>query len=66
MNHRIGEPVKQYFRSERFFSVGSHWFFATREGSELGPFSSRVDAQGELLLYIRHMNEGRVYEGVYQ
>ena len=65
MSHRIGEPKKQYFRSDRLFCVGSYWFFSTREGSELGPFSSRTDAQGELLLYIRHMNEGRAVASGY-
>ena len=65
MSHRIGEPGKQYFRSDRFFCRDCQWFFTTREGSELGPFSSRGDAQGELLLYIRYMNEGRAFAGGY-
>ncbi len=61
MTHRKGEVSKHHFRSDRFFCVDSQWFFTTRESSELGPFSSRADAQGELLLYIRHMNEGGVF-----
>lgn len=61
MIHRKGEVSKQHFRSDRFFCVGNQWFFRTREGSELGPFFSRASAQGELLLYVRHVNEGGVF-----
>lgn len=34
-----------YFRSERFFCVNQQWFFATREGKDCGPYSSRDRAE---------------------
>jgi hypothetical protein len=57
MSHRKGEPDKLHFQTDRFFCVGSQWFFATREDPALGPFISRGEARAELLLYARHLNE---------
>ena len=33
------------------------WWFMTRENEELGPFSSQNDAENELVLYVRHVNQ---------
>ena len=32
-------------RSDRFFKLNHHWFFATREGATVGPFDSMVHAE---------------------
>ena len=58
MSVRTGEANKCWFRSERFTHVNDEWFFTTREFTEEGPFSSKQDAEMELLLYIRHANDG--------
>lgn len=42
---RAGETQRSWFRSERFFAVEGVWFFTTREGVEVGPFSSKAEAQ---------------------
>jgi len=60
MNYRKGEPEKSYFRADRFFCIDNSWFFSTREGSDVGPFDRKGEAQAERLLFIRHINEGGI------
>lgn len=50
---RKGEDVNYPFRSQRIFTVGSEWYFTTREGKDVGPFKNKEDTEGELLLYLR-------------
>ncbi len=42
---RRGEKSKNWFRSERFFKVGEVWFFTTREGINIGPFATELEAK---------------------
>ena len=44
MMFREGESDKTWFRSDRCFAIDSQWFFATREGPQIGPFTSRQSA----------------------
>ncbi|MDX1735081.1 MAG: DUF6316 family protein [Halioglobus sp.] len=46
------------FRSDRFFQHGDQWYFATREGTDQGPFSGRQQAEERLWGYIRVMESG--------
>jgi hypothetical protein len=62
MGVRAGETDKRWFRGERISHVNDKWFFTTREFTEEGPFSSKHDAEMELLLYIRHANDS-LYKG---
>ncbi|MDH5483681.1 MAG: DUF6316 family protein [Gammaproteobacteria bacterium] len=56
-DHRAGEEDKNIpFRSERYFCTNGMWYFETREGKQVGPFTSKDEMQGELLLYMREMN----------
>ncbi|WP_250656387.1 DUF6316 family protein [Alkalimarinus coralli] len=55
---RSGEKIKTWFRSDRFLCVNEKWFFITRELTQEGPFDSRGEAELELNLYIRHVNDG--------
>jgi len=57
MKNRKGEPEKTHFRSERFFVVDDKHYFSTREGTEIGPFGSRVDAELGLERYIRCISD---------
>lgn len=50
--NRKGEAGPAPFRSGRMFSIGPHWYFATREGDR-GPFTSRSEAEAELALFLR-------------
>lgn len=43
--NRKGESTQGAVRSDRFFSVGSEWYFATREGASIGPFGDKGEAE---------------------
>ena len=51
--HRAGENRSIPFRNERYFCVNGVWYFETRGGKQEGPFSTKTDMKGELLMYIR-------------
>lgn len=42
---RDGEQGAIPMRTDRFFSVNSAWYFATREGASIGPFEDKNEAQ---------------------
>ena len=44
---RKGEESAKPFRSDRFFQVDGAWFFSTREGIDIGPYSTKEDAERE-------------------
>ncbi len=65
--HRKGELGAVPFRSGRFFYIDSKWYFACREGKEVGPFPSKQAAEMALAEYIAHMqstDEPRTEESV--
>ena len=51
--HRAGESRNIPFRNERYFCANGVWFFETRGGKQEGPFLTKNEMQGELLMYIR-------------
>lgn len=51
---RIGEQdVPVTFRTNRFFTSGANWYFNTREGTDQGPYDSRIMAHDAIQKYIR-------------
>lgn len=42
---RHGEAIQSWSRSQRYFQVDGVWFFATREGLDVGPFDSEQEAR---------------------
>jgi len=54
---RRGEDDKTHFRSDRVIVMNGKYFFMTRENTQEGPFDTRLEAENELNLYIRHMND---------
>ncbi len=54
---RQGEEDKTHFRSDRIVVMNGQFFFMTRENTQEGPFDNRLDAERELMLYIRNMND---------
>jgi hypothetical protein len=52
--HRKGELGAVPFRSGRFFYIDSKWYFACREGKEVGPFPSKQAAEMALAEYIHN------------
>lgn len=51
---RTGEQFVLHSRSDRFFRIGTHWFFHTREGFDVGPFDEKNQAQLALVYFIAH------------
>ncbi len=61
MQCRSGEASGTHFRTDRYFCISGEWFFSTRENLQIGPFATRDDAEIELLLFLRHIQEGGIY-----
>lgn len=51
------EAEKNHFRSDRIVVMNGRYFFMTRENTQEGPFDSRIEAERELNLYIRHISD---------
>ncbi len=52
--------IQQKARRDRLFQNSQGWYFATREGVNMGPFPDQSCAELELLSYIKSMQN--VYE----
>jgi hypothetical protein len=50
---RVGETRNIPFRSNRYFCINGTWYFMTREGSQMGPFIDKREAEAELMMFIR-------------
>jgi len=55
MQYRDGEDDGTYYRTERTFRVENDWYFATREGFNIGPYETRRAAPEGLERFIRCM-----------
>ena len=55
--NREGEGGVIPFRSGRFIVVANNWYFATREGMNKGPYSSKPEAETALKLFIEKCKE---------
>ena len=53
-NKRRGDTGDIPFRSGRIFSVGSEWYFTTREGDDVGPFETKQEAEAALAVFLRN------------
>ena len=47
------QDEKMHFQMDRFVQQNGQWFYMTREGEERGPFDSKQDAQGDLILHLQ-------------
>lgn len=47
-------------RSLRFFQRDGYWYYATREGVDIGPFDSVDDAESGCREYIHFVTSGQV------
>lgn len=56
-----GEVSKTFFQVERFVQMNGQWYYTTREGHEKGPFDTREDAEGDLIAYLRHLDQMEEY-----
>ena len=46
--NRSGEKGNVPPRSSRIFNMENVWYFSTREGADIGPFNSKIEADGGL------------------
>lgn len=65
MQCRMGETATESFRAPRYFCISGEWYFSSRENLQVGPFASRDDAELELLIFLRHVDEGGIYANGY-
>lgn len=63
---RSGEGESPHFRTGRYYCISGEWFFSTRENLHIGPFDDRLDAEIELMFFLRHLGEGGIYTDIYQ
>src|SRR5690606_17317146 len=52
MTNRVGEHGTVPERSGRFLQKEGYWYYSTREGVDIGPFDSRVDAEVSVSAFI--------------
>lgn len=45
----LNEFEAKRFRSDRIFNANGEWYFHTREGTDVGPYASRSEAEEEAL-----------------
>ncbi|KZZ59730.1 hypothetical protein A3762_04355 [Oleiphilus sp. HI0125] len=57
MEFRKGEGKATYFRSERLQVIDGQYYIATREGEDLGPFGTRVEAERGLARFIEAIQD---------
>ncbi len=57
MECRAGESERNWFRSDRVYSMSGQWYFTTREKEEIGPFPNRQAAQAEVERFLHCMRE---------
>jgi hypothetical protein len=50
---RAGEDDQLWFRTDRIFRSDGAWYFATREGIDVGPYEHRDDARRDAKSLIR-------------
>lgn len=53
--NRTGEYDTPPERTRRFFKNEGYWYYATREGIDIGPFDSLSEAEEGLCAYIDFM-----------
>jgi len=52
---RLGELARRWFRQERVFERGGNWYFRTREGIDVGPYTTRFEAEIEADILIARL-----------
>lgn len=60
MKSRQGDTTtKTHFRTDRYYTVGADWYAAAREGNNIGPFRSRLEAQAAVVKYVAGLKDRR-------
>jgi hypothetical protein len=56
---RVDSAAGTHYRCDRVSAVNGQYFFSTREGSLVGPYFTRVDAEREIDDYIHRMGQAQ-------
>jgi hypothetical protein len=64
--NRNGESDVSQDRSERIFIQHNYWYFRTREGMDIGPYDSQLDATDGINSFIEFLStaEKKVVERI--
>jgi hypothetical protein len=64
--NRKGESDVSQDRSERIFIQHNYWYFRTREGMDIGPYDSQLDATDGINSFIEFLStaEKKVVERI--
>jgi hypothetical protein len=54
--NRKGESDTPQDRSERLFIQHDYWYFRTREGMDIGPYDTQLDATNGINSFIEFLN----------
>lgn len=57
---RENESAAPAKRSLRYFQRNGYWYYATREGVDIGPFDSVDDAESGVQEYIQFVTSGQI------
>lgn len=49
--------TKDYPRTDRFYCDAGLWYFRTREGTDVGPFRYRCEAESMLVRFLQEVQE---------
>lgn len=49
--------AKEYPRTDRFYCDSGLWYFRTREGTDVGPFRYRCEAESMLVRFLQEVQE---------
>lgn len=56
-NRLIDLSTKKYPRTDRFYCDAGLWYFRTREGTDVGPFRYRCEAESMLVRFLQEVQE---------
>jgi len=64
--NRKGENEVPVNRSGRLFTQHNYWYFRTREGMDIGPYDSQIDANDGINSFLEFLNtaEEKVVERI--
>jgi len=57
MEDRLESEGQIKFRTDRFYSTNSEWYFCVRRGPDQGPFVDRSSAENALIQFIQEQKE---------
>lgn len=57
MRYRRGESAALWFRTGRVFRVDGQWYFYTREGIDVGPYATEMEAGIEADLLVQRIKD---------